>query len=709
MKQTEVLESQLLESNKQTETLKQQLGVTEANYHAIESKLNELTTELTTAQESNTNLKDQIANLNSMTATLQTQLNEKQQNVRQQRSMVDVNSKQLEVGQINLKSMQTEIDGLDEKLQVYLTKQNELNEYQKTVEEQHSQLESKYKDLALRNDDLTEREKQLEERNAQIEEQEKIYNDHVTRLQEMFTDLSKRKEVFEKANDELEKQRAEYANSVQDLSERQIQLAMGHLPDDAKDIISKKNDANVSKFVDSTILPDDEEKTEKTQSDVFDGDIPVVPSQSETAGESLNEVAGTLPSGNNTEEEAAQTLADRFEGDLNEYGIPRSQSLTSSVANNAPQSVGGEAELAEPLDERLGEKSITKEGLPVVKKNVSTEDEEDSHIPGEWDTPEVAETPTSTANRSGTMDTIPAIADTTIVPTPIEEKNVVDELDNVSDNSIEQSPDMSAMQDQSKSKTIDEEFPPMQELHIDESDSSDDEFEDTREVLSPALPQKEIQPRIQAPPSIQERAATPKQPDYLNTAQGSVPPTSPAVAADEFDDEFAGLEQAAVEEEGNDDDLETDGNQHSPSSMEGFETIGHNDLDNELQQNAFTGTITTDNNADQRKAPSQLQSTESTLSNDEWNEIFAGFGNGKQQGSNTVPPATSEPQQSNTQSSFAPPPIRSPVNRGIATTPKSLAIEELSGMGFTEEEATKALEKFNWDLDAATNYLLDNA
>ena len=30
-------------------------------------------------------------------------------------------------------------------------------------------------------------------------------------------------------------------------------------------------------------------------------------------------------------------------------------------------------------------------------------------------------------------------------------------------------------------------------------------------------------------------------------------------------------------------------------------------------------------------------------------------------------------------------------------------------MGFTEEEAHNALEKCNWDLEAATNFLLDSA
>jgi epidermal growth factor receptor substrate 15 len=45
----------------------------------------------------------------------------------------------------------------------------------------------------------------------------------------------------------------------------------------------------------------------------------------------------------------------------------------------------------------------------------------------------------------------------------------------------------------------------------------------------------------------------------------------------------------------------------------------------------------------------------------------------------------------------------------IATTPRSLAVQELTGMGFSKEEALNALETEKWNLEAATNFLLDNA
>ena len=65
--------------------------------------------------------------------------------------------------------------------------------------------------------------------------------------------------------------------------------------------------------------------------------------------------------------------------------------------------------------------------------------------------------------------------------------------------------------------------------------------------------------------------------------------------------------------------------------MEQFETIDHKDLDDELQMNAFTGTLTSPSNPTIPKPQVQQQSTSDSaqVSNDEWDEIFAGFGNSK--------------------------------------------------------------------------------
>ncbi|CAI5044696.1 ATV_HP_G0001680.mRNA.1.CDS.1 [Saccharomyces cerevisiae] len=723
VKQTEQLEAQVLQVNKENETLAQQLAVSEANYHAAESKLNELTTDLQESQTKNAELKEQITNLNSMTASLQSQLNEKQQQVKQERSMVDVNSKQLELNQVTVANLQKEIDGLGEKISVYLTKQKELNDYQKTVEEQHAQLQAKYQDLSNKDTDLTDREKQLEERNRQIEEQENLYHQHVSKLQEMFDDLSQRKASFEKADQELKERNIEYANNVRELSERQMNLAMGQLPEDAKDIIAKSasntdtttkeatsrgnvHEDTVSKFVETTVensnlnvnrVKDDEEKTERTESDVFDRDVPTLGSQSDS--ENANTNNGTQSGNETANPNLTETLSDRFDGDLNEYGIPRSQSLTSSVANNAPQSVRDDVELPETLEER-----------DTINNTANRDNTGNlSHIPGEWEA-----TPATASTDVLSNETTEVIEDGSTT------KRANSNEDGESVSSIQESPKISA---QPKAKTINEEFPPIQELHIDESDSSssdDDEFEDTREIPSATV--KTLQTPYNAQPTSSLETHTEQVIKY------PAPGTSPShnegnsqkastnsilPVKDEFDDEFAGLEQAAVEEDNGADSESEFENVANAGSMEQFETIDHKDLDDELQMNAFTGTLTSPSNPTIPKPQVQQQSTSdpAQVSNDEWDEIFAGFGNSKAEPTKVATPSI--PQQPIplkndpiVDASLSKGPI---VNRGVATTPKSLAVEELSGMGFTEEEAHNALEKCNWDLEAATNFLLDSA
>ncbi|AJQ14502.1 Ede1p [Saccharomyces cerevisiae YJM1387] len=723
VKQTEQLEAQVLQVNKENETLAQQLAVSEANYHAAESKLNELTTDLQESQTKNAELKEQITNLNSMTASLQSQLNEKQQQVKQERSMVDVNSKQLELNQVTVANLQKEIDGLGEKISVYLTKQKELNDYQKTVEEQHAQLQAKYQDLSNKDTDLTDREKQLEERNRQIEEQENLYHQHVSKLQEMFDDLSQRKASFEKADQELKERNIEYANNVRELSERQMNLAMGQLPEDAKDIIAKSasntdtttkeatsrgnvHEDTVSKFVETTVensnlnvnrVKDDEEKTERTESDVFDRDVPTLGSQSDS--ENANTNNGTQSGNETANPNLTETLSDRFDGDLNEYGIPRSQSLTSSVANNAPQSVRDDVELPETLEER-----------DAINNTANRDNTGNlSHIPGEWEA-----TPATASTDVLSNETTEVIEDGSTT------KRANSNEDGESVSSIQESPKISA---QPKAKTINEEFPPIQELHIDESDSSssdDDEFEDTREIPSATV--KTLQTPYNAQPTsslethteqIIKYPAPGTSPSHNEGNSKKASTNSILPVKDEFDDEFAGLEQAAVEEDNGADSESEFENVANAGSMEQFETIDHKDLDDELQMNAFTGTLTSPSNPNIPKPQVQQQSTSdpAQVSNDEWDEIFAGFGNSKAEPTKVATPSI--PQQPIplkndpiVDASLSKGPI---VNRGVATTPKSLAVEELSGMGFTEEEAHNALEKCNWDLEAATNFLLDSA
>jgi len=640
VKQTEDLQRSLVAVNGENDQLKQQLAVVEANYHAIETKLNESNEEFQKVQEENSNFKENIKNLNIQSSALQTQLDEKQQQVKQQRSMVDVNSKQLELSQITVANFTVEISGLEEKLATYLTKKQELEDYEKTIQEKHTQLETRYNEMTDKETDLNQRDIQLKDHTQQIEEQEKIYNDQVARLQTMFTDLSQRKESFDKADQDLKAQHMEYANNVQDLAERQMNLAMGKMPEDTKDIVEKNK---MNKQVETPVSQEDEDasRTERSGSEVFDKDVPTLASQSEQ-GETQ-----AAPDAN-------QPLSDRFEGDLNEYGIPRTESLTSSVANNAPQSVRGDAEIVDTLDSRISGTPALPSAGTITGEQVKT-----------TDIPQKDNDTDKDSNLSG------AESESSIQHSLVAE-NV--------DKHFEEAVDQVNVPGGVASNAIDEEFPPIRELEIEESDSSDDDddeqFEDTKDVITPSM------------------------------QNVSSPVTEPK---DEFDDEFAGLEQADVEEESDSDNDNSNAGYTAAEAMEPFKDASQSDVRDKLQSNDFPASESVVSEQ-QQQIPEQEQP--SNVSNDEWDEIFAGFGNGKQpapQSQGQLQPPIHNALQQPTPDRNSMPPSNNRVDRMIATTPKALAIEELSGMGFSEAEATKALEKCNWDLDTATTYLLDNA
>lgn len=626
VKETEELQAKVFQANKENEALKQELATVEANHRATEAQLNDSNQNLLNAQQENARLKEQITIFNTNMATLQTQLSEKQQKVKQEQSLVDVNKRQLEVNEITVDNLQKEIGGLDDKLKTYVEKQKELDDYKKKVEEQHAQLQVKYEEINNSNLDLDAREKQLAERNLQIQEQERLYHEHVQRLQTMFTDLSARKSSFEKADQELKAQHVEYAREIQELAEKRMRLAVGEVPDNTEIVMTQQKVTNsatpkevsITKL-DGEVEPQGTEEEIKTDSDVFDRDVPAMGSQSE---------ADDISEGQNRSSNiaAAQALDDRFEGDLNEYRVPRTQSFTSSVANNPPQSVRDENEIPE---------------TPSAAPNY-----EGGNIPGQWSTSQSG----GSADKDGALVNSVKQSDNEIVNSP--QNSIQRSLETVVPNTVHQEEHAGGQKESSvgavkslSRSAIDEEFPPIRQLEINESDSSDNEnshFEDSRENPVPG-----------------------------NVMHNSI---------DDFEDEFNGLQLAAQEDE------KAEPFQRLPegNAAENSQTQEHKNMQHLVQSNDFS-------------MPSQSAGVD---------EVFAGFGNGVRQ---SVSKQHQQQSDTNHLGSNLQPLSQPPINRSIATTPRSLAVEELSGMGFSHAEATNALEKCNWDLEAATNFLLDSA
>lgn len=207
-----------------------------------------------------------------------------------------------------------------------------------------------------------------------------------------------------------------------------------------------------------------------------------------------------------------------------------------------------------------------------------------------------------------------------------------------------------------QASAADEEFPPIQELDIDESASSDEDdgpdekFDDAR--------------------------------DHISSPQAGT-----AAQADEFEDEFDNLEPAKQEAAEQPDDFFGDEFDDlkvaSADNAEDFSRDGGEVAmdDHFTGANEFAGGFASHSTAPDFSAagPAALPDA-----NDEWEQLFAGFGN----------------------SNAAQIPVDEPVHQDSS---KESAIEELVGMGFERPVVIEALEKENWNLEAATNHLLDNA
>lgn len=185
-----------------------------------------------------------------------------------------------------------------------------------------------------------------------------------------------------------------------------------------------------------------------------------------------------------------------------------------------------------------------------------------------------------------------------------------------------------------------EEFPPIRELDIDESDSSEEQFEekfdDARDTLD--------KPVARAP----EAPAAAKPHDDFDAFEDLKPAAQELDMFDGFDDLKAARADTA-------DDV---------------------DVEEPTLDSNFTG-------AQPSFAGFGVPQAEES---DEWEQLFAGFGN--------APLAHAAP---------APQPVPH------AEPGRQLAVQELVGMGFSEGAVVEALEREHWNLEAATNRLLDHA
>ena len=248
-----------------------------------------------------------------------------------------------------------------------------------------------------------------------------------------------------------------------------------------------------------------------------------------------------------------------------------------------------------------------------------------------------------------------------------------------------------------------EEFPPIRELDYQESDSSDEGEEQT---FDDAVDNLHEQNKL-----YQSRSTVGREVD-------TVPSENVQSTGDSnFDDfDFDNLQPAAPETDTNEKDFFND--EFTNLEAANVDNAGDEEFGQENDEFGGLSEDFTNSNAPDFSRPEEF-STAPLEGNDEWEQLFAGFGNSQpQQEEQSLGdiPASGSARVSEPPSSVSAPLTRDPPRyespptaQPTRTSSNEYAIQELVGMGFDENTAIEALKKEDWNLEAATNYLLDTA
>ncbi|KAI4198366.1 MAG: hypothetical protein LQ350_005303 [Teloschistes chrysophthalmus] len=198
----------------------------------------------------------------------------------------------------------------------------------------------------------------------------------------------------------------------------------------------------------------------------------------------------------------------------------------------------------------------------------------------------------------------------------------------------------------------------------------------------------------------------------------SQPPVPPKNAFDDFDNEFGDLAEAKEADDKGDEDFtashrsgldEFDPNFDSPASIRTFQPQqstynNFSDFESSISSAQLSANQQQQRVAQQQPAPAS--------SSHDWDAIFAGLDtpSSQQQQNNGVQPQPSPAQglgvnnnNNNNNNTTKPPPL----NRGMSTGTEhdDPIVKEMTMMGFQRDECVGALERFDYNLDKAVEYL----
>ncbi|KAL6451064.1 hypothetical protein SBY92_001315 [Candida maltosa Xu316] len=611
VKQVELVESNLATAKEETEALRSETSIAEAKVNSLSSQLHEKQVAMENLQLENSTLKEKLGSLNAEVVELESQVTSKSSETQALSNQVSVKKSQV---------------------QVAIVKSEELKGKLRDIEASHKQLQ-----LDLDN----------AERNRLAAEQE------AKNLQAKSVELEQNKPT-KPSPGMVAAAGAAVGAAVGGAAGVIHHLAASSSSSDSKDVIGHNKDipsesqTNIDSINQS--FPSLEvsgqhadNATNTTNSNITErgtdeGETPITsPSNSDFQ----------FPQGNNAGIVGGMV---GMPGVL--VGVQRTESLTSSVQNNAALSVRDD-NIDEISDRETLEnvESGEEETAPNTANTANFEDRDRQHFEG-------------SDKGSSSFEMVNS--------------------------------------EEARSPEGNDEFPPIRELDYQESESSsddddDDDDDEEEQTFDDALDhvqqqqqqqqQKEQQPNVPSTPAGASTAFDDFEFDDLQPAAPE-PKTGTTTDKDFFNDEFSNLQAANVATTGD----------------EEFET-GKDDFGGLSED--FTNS----------NAPDFTQPNTSTSGgNDEWEQLFAGFGNAQAQpepthsqpefGNNYTTESQNNHSNSNSNNNT---PFGYLADPEPAKSADALAVQELVGMGFDENTALDALKRSNGDLEAATNYLLDNA
>ncbi|TID14480.1 hypothetical protein CANINC_004768 [Pichia inconspicua] len=573
----------VIKSKAESDELENQLRIAEANYHAEQTKKDQLQQQYDEAQKQNQIVKEKLGTLNAETTDLKQQIEEISAKLNQANNLLAVTQQQVVTQEQE-----------NEELKVRLS---DLNNTIFQVESKHQSLLAKLSSL----------------------------NDENLELHEQHTDLS-----IKSANKNVE-----YSQTLADAASKglahddDIDVSQGEVP-------TAELDDDFDKVFGLTPAENVKEVSKKSEGSE-NSDFTTPSSSGVTSATELSSNIGNVALGAGIGAVGGLAL-----------GHAAHHSDTSSTQNNAPLSerndTGDEANTsgASTIENSPLSSQVLPEGQPEI-----TEPEVIDSV--------VSETPE------------PQGESFELVERPEEKEDITDTEDSKqTDTPVENTPN----------QKIDDEFPANQEVGGGESSSStssQESFED-----APVA-------QTSGDKNPFSKNTTPV-PEGTTTATATATENSASVsqAADMFDD--LGLEDAVVDE--------NDAFEAQPLQNQGLGGF------------SFSG----------------LEPAETTAADgDDWEQVFAGFGNDPNvvnatedvafTSSGPIQPTAPSTEFTSSPSATSVPaptaPTSSTTTAGEYTNAQKLAIEELSAMGFEKDDIIVALEKNNWNIDDASNYLID--